>query len=39
MLTWFLHIECHFINTTNNYTQTLQTKTSDLKQGKPLFNR
>ena len=39
MLTWFLHTEPDFINTTNNYTQTLQTKTSDLKQGKRLFNR
>ena len=27
------------MNTTNNYIQTLWTKTSDLKQGKHLFNR
>ena len=39
ILTWFLDTECHFINTTNNYIQTLRTKTSDLKQGKRLFNR
>ena len=39
MLNWFLHTECHFINTTNNYIQTLRTKTSDLKQGKRLFNK
>ena len=39
MLTWFLHTECHFINTTNNYIQPLQTKTFGLKHGKRLFNR
>ena len=39
MLSWFLHTEFHFINTTNNYIQTLRTKTSDLKQGKRLFNK
>ena len=38
MLNCFLHAECHFINTKDNYIQTLQTKTSDLKQGKQLFN-
>ena len=39
MLTRFLHTECHFVNTANNYIQTLQTKASDLQQGKWLFNR
>ena len=39
MLNWFLHTECHFINTTNNYIQTLRFKTSDLKHGKWLFNK
>ena len=39
MLNWFLHTECNFINTMNNYVQTLRTKTSDLKQGKRLFNK
>ena len=39
MLSWFLHTEFHFINTTNSYIQTLQTKTSDLKKCKQLFNK
>ena len=39
ILNWFLHTECHFMNTTNNYIQTLPTETSDVKQGKRLFNK
>ena len=39
MLNWFLRRECHFIDTTINYIQTLRTKTSDLKQGNRLFNK
>ena len=39
MLNWFLHTECHFIKTTNNYIQTLRTKTCELKQGNRLFNK
>ena len=39
MLNWFLQTKSHFINTTNNYIQTFQTKTSDVKQGKQLFNK
>ena len=39
MSKWLLHTECHFINTTNNYIQTLRTKTSDVKQDKWLLNK
>ena len=39
MLNCFLHTEYHFINTTINYIQTLRIKTSNVKQGKPLFNK
>ena len=39
LLKWFLCTECHFVNTTNNYTQNVRTKTSDLKQSKWLFHK
>ena len=39
MLNWFLQTKSHFINTTSNYIQIFQTKTSDVEQGKRLFNK
>ena len=35
----FLNTECRLITTTNNYLQTLQTKTSDIKQCKQQFGK
>ena len=39
ILNWFLHTEYHFINTKNNYIQTLRNMTSDAQQSKRLFNK
>ena len=35
----FLNTECRVITTTNNYLETLQTKTSDIKQCKQQFGK